>query len=199
MVLQLSLWYHLRACLKCKNSSSTFLWPLEWESVFQPDSQVISVHIKACEALDQCVHWGQHLASVWEWPSAPGCFLVGCLRTKSRSPCQAIAATSGHELWEGLGDGDGQEACALCLDVFPWNLCPARPQSSSCKSDSRRHSCDMRRNQLINKKTVIKRAELFPVHNTHTGGNVCYFNVCFETKNMYFHFFFMRALIRFLK
>lgn len=75
------------------------------------------------------------------------------------------------------------------------------PELKLCKSDCRKHFSDMRRNQLINKKAVIKQIEeLFPHHKAHIGGNACYSNVCFEKeKYVVLVFFFIITLIQFLK
>lgn len=63
------------------------------------------------------------------------------------------------------------------------------PELELCKSDARKHSGDIKKNQLINKEAVIKhRAELFPLNKMHSGINVCYFNVNFANKNLYLVF-----------
>lgn len=56
---------------------------------------------------------------VWEWPSAPGCFSSGMLMTKSHSPCQAIAATSGQSYNRDWVMEMAREACALAWMFSP--------------------------------------------------------------------------------
>ena len=62
-----------------------------------------------------------------------------------------------HELRERMNGWDGWEACVLCLDPSHLESIPPKaPELKLCKSDSRKHSSNTRRNQLIHEKVVIK-------------------------------------------